>query len=124
MISALNSGGVFSSVAFTGASGQRKGVFELAAEINRLNEERQALTRIYELQAHELARPQFDAGEYAIVCGGEDWPGGIVGLVAGKLAQAYNRPTLVYRQFDGMVTGSGVIFRGRVGTGLTPSPAR
>src|SRR5216683_605293 len=81
--------------------------FALAAEINKLNEERQALTRIYELQAHELARPQFDSGEYAIVCGGEDWPGGIVGLVAGKLAQAYNRPTLVYRQFDGMVTGSG-----------------
>src|SRR5438477_1462764 len=81
--------------------------FKLAAEINRLNEERQALTRIYELQAHELARPQFDAGEYAIVCGGEDWPGGIVGLVAGKLAQAYNRPTLVYRQSDGMVSGSG-----------------
>src|SRR5207302_1817789 len=81
--------------------------FELAAEINRLNEERQALTRIYELQAHELARPQFDSGEYALVCGGEDWPGGIVGLVAGKLAQAYNRPTLVYRQYDGMVSGSG-----------------
>src|SRR5579859_5953282 len=81
--------------------------FELAAEINRLNEERQALTRIYELEAHELARPQFESGEYALVCGGDDWPGGIVGLVAGKLAQAYNRPTLVYRRYEGMVSGSG-----------------
>ncbi|HEX8969846.1 MAG TPA: single-stranded-DNA-specific exonuclease RecJ [Chloroflexota bacterium] len=81
--------------------------FALAAEVNRLNEERQALTRAYELQAHALVQAQFESGEYALVCGGDDWPGGIVGLVAGKLAQAYNRPTLVYRTSDGVVSGSG-----------------
>jgi single-stranded-DNA-specific exonuclease len=81
--------------------------FALAAEINRLNEERQALTRMYEIQAHELVEPQFAAGEHALVCGGDDWPAGIVGLVAGKLAQAYNRPSLVYRRSDGLVSGSG-----------------
>ncbi|MDQ3809630.1 MAG: single-stranded-DNA-specific exonuclease RecJ [Chloroflexota bacterium] len=81
--------------------------FALAAEINRLNEERQALTREYELQAHEQVRPQFEAGEAALVAGGEDWPGGIVGLVAGKIAQNFNRPTLVYRLHDGVASGSG-----------------
>jgi single-stranded-DNA-specific exonuclease len=81
--------------------------FALAAEINRLNVERQALTRTYEVLAHELVQSQFESGEYALVCGGVDWPGGIVGLVAGKLAQAYNRPTLVYRRDDGAVSGSG-----------------
>ena len=81
--------------------------FALAAEINRLNQERQALTRLYEVEAHELVAPQFAAGEHALVCGGEDWPAGIVGLVAGKLAQAYNRPTLVYRRGEGLVSGSG-----------------
>ncbi len=81
--------------------------FALAAEINRLNEERQAMTRVYEGLAHELVQEQFESGEYALVCGGDDWPGGIVGLVAGKLAQAYNRPTLVYRRADGMASGSG-----------------
>jgi single-stranded-DNA-specific exonuclease len=81
--------------------------FALAAEINRLNEERQALTRAFEVQAQELVQPQFESGEYALVCGGEDWPGGIVGLVAGKLAQNYNRPTLVYRRQNGTVSGSG-----------------
>lgn len=86
--------------------------FALAAEINRLNIERQALTREYELQAHELVQEQFESGEYALVCGGEDWPGGIVGLVAGKLAQAYNRPTLVYRKSDGVVSGSGRSIQG------------
>jgi single-stranded-DNA-specific exonuclease len=70
------------------------------------------LTRAYEIQAQELVQGQFESGEYALVCGGEDWPGGIVGLVAGKLAQAYNRPTLVYRQSDGLVSGSGRSIQG------------
>jgi single-stranded-DNA-specific exonuclease len=81
--------------------------FALAAEINRLNQERQELTREFEIQAQELVKPQFESGEFALVCGGEDWPGGIVGLVAGKIAQNYNRPTLVYRRQNGSVTGSG-----------------
>jgi single-stranded-DNA-specific exonuclease len=86
--------------------------FALAAEVNRLNEERQALTRTFEVEAQELVQAQFASGEYALVCGGDDWPGGIVGLVAGKLAQAYNRPTLVYRRSDGLVTGSGRSIQG------------
>jgi single-stranded-DNA-specific exonuclease len=86
--------------------------FALAAEVNRLNEERQALTRTYEVEAHALVQEQFESGEYALVCGGDDWPSGIVGLVAGKLAQAYNRPTLVYRRGDGMVSGSGRSIQG------------
>jgi len=81
--------------------------FALAAQINLLNQERQELTREFEVQAQELVQEQFESGEYALVCGGVDWPGGIVGLVAGKIAQNYNRPTLVYRQQDGLVTGSG-----------------
>jgi single-stranded-DNA-specific exonuclease len=86
--------------------------FALAAEVNRLNEERQALTRVYQVQAQEMVEQQFESGEYALVCGGDDWPGGIVGLVAGKLAQAYNRPTLVYRKSDGVVSGSGRSIQG------------
>ncbi|HEY2595172.1 MAG TPA: single-stranded-DNA-specific exonuclease RecJ [Chloroflexota bacterium] len=86
--------------------------FALAAEVNRLNEERQTLTRQFEVEAQELAQAQFESGEYALVCGGDDWPAGIVGLVAGKLAQAYNRPTLVYRRNDGMVSGSGRSIQG------------
>jgi single-stranded-DNA-specific exonuclease len=82
--------------------------FALAREINALNEERQLLTKAYEDQAHELVQPQLEAGEHGLICGGEDWPAGIVGLVAGKLAQAYNRPSLVYRfTRGGVASGSG-----------------
>jgi single-stranded-DNA-specific exonuclease len=81
--------------------------FALAHEINRLNEERQLLTKVYEERGAELVQAQLEAGEHGLVCGGEAWPQGIVGLVAGKLAQAYNRPTLVYRYDDGQASGSG-----------------
>src|SRR5579864_5008966 len=86
--------------------------FALAGEVNRLNEERQALTRTFEIEAHQLVQEQFESGEYALVCGGDEWPGGIVGLVAGKLAQAYNRPTLVWRRSSGTITGSGRSIQG------------
>src|SRR5260370_40801844 len=89
-----------------------EGALGLAGEVKRLDVARQALTRVYELEAHTLVQAEFESGEYALVCGGEDWPGGIVGLVAGKLAQAYNRPTLVYRKSDGVVTGSGRSIQG------------
>src|SRR5919199_3136480 len=39
--------------------------FQLAAEINRLNEERQSMTRQLEIMAQELVQAQFDSGEYA-----------------------------------------------------------
>lgn len=81
--------------------------FALAHEINRLNEERQLLTKAYEQKGHELVQAQLEAGEHGLVCGGEGWPQGIVGLVAGKLAQAYNRPSLVYRHSEGQASGSG-----------------
>src|SRR6266567_1723132 len=58
--------------------------FALAAEVNRLNEERQALTRTYEVEAHQLVQEQFESGEYALVCGGDDWPGGSDGMVSGS----------------------------------------
>jgi single-stranded-DNA-specific exonuclease len=81
--------------------------FDLATEVNRLNQERQALTREYEARATELVRPALAANAYTLVCGGDDWPHGIVGLVAGKLAQAHHRPTLVYSVRDGVAAGSG-----------------
>src|SRR5260370_16593618 len=102
-----------------------EGALGLAGEVKRLDVARQALTRVYELEAHTLVQAEFESGEYALVCGGEDWPGGIVGLVAGKLAQAYNRPTLVYRKSDGAVPGSGRTLQGlNLLRALQASPAR
>lgn len=81
--------------------------FDLAKQVNDLNLERQQLTRDFEQQAAALVEPILARGAFGLVCGGEAWPQGIVGLVAGKLAQTHHRPALVYTIRDKQATGSG-----------------
>jgi single-stranded-DNA-specific exonuclease len=81
--------------------------FALAEEVDRLNSERKVLTASLEKTALERVAPDVAADAYTLVCGGDAWPQGIVGLVAGRLAQAHHRPALVYSVKDGVATGSG-----------------
>lgn len=79
----------------------------LALEIDGLNRERQQVTKELQARAGLLVQPRLDAGAFTLVCGGEGWPAGVVGLVAGKLAQTHVRPSLVYTVRDGVASGSG-----------------
>ena len=81
--------------------------YALAVEVDRLNRERQALTATLEKTAQACVAQDVAADAYTLVCGGDGWAQGIVGLVAGRLAQAHHRPTLVYSVKDGVATGSG-----------------
>jgi len=77
-----------------------------------------------ELEDHNLARRELQARiveevvarvyaesdlvkEQAIVVSGENWHGGVMGLVAGRLAERFHRPALVFNVIDGTATGSG-----------------
>ncbi|MBI4492523.1 MAG: single-stranded-DNA-specific exonuclease RecJ [Chloroflexi bacterium] len=73
---------------------------ELAAEINRLNVERQALCKTLEVEAEVQANAQRAVGAAGLVVGGEGWQPGLVGLVAGRMAQTFFRPTLAYTILD------------------------
>lgn len=70
---------------------------EIAATLDRLNAERQAMQE--ELQ--ELAVTQVDAmfqqrpGAVVATAEGEGWHKGLVGLVAARLTESFNRPSLV-----------------------------
>lgn len=81
----------------------------LAERLNELNRARQALT----LEGFERVRAAVAARELgpAIVLGG-DFPLGIVGLLAGRLAEEFNRPAIVLRQADGLCVGSARSVRG------------
>jgi single-stranded-DNA-specific exonuclease len=81
--------------------------YALARQVDLLNQERRKLTRDLEQQAAEIIQPRVQAGAYSLVCGGEGWPQGILGLVAGRLAQTHCRPALVYTVKDGVAHGSG-----------------
>lgn len=66
----------------------------IVVELNRLNGERQSIERIILDDAHERVAA---AGELppVIVLIGDGWHKGVLGLCAGRIAQKYNRPTLV-----------------------------
>lgn len=66
----------------------------LAEKLNDLNLQRQELTQQLLLQAETMIG-SFPADQKLYVVQGAGWPEGIVGLVAGKLAEKYHRPVLV-----------------------------
>jgi single-stranded-DNA-specific exonuclease len=66
---------------------------KLATELNDLNTERQSLTKKYVALAEEQYKENPDT--FVSVITGEDWPEGIVGLIAGKLTEKYYKPFIV-----------------------------
>jgi single-stranded-DNA-specific exonuclease len=64
---------------------------ELAQKLNELNLKRQEITEKY----LEIAEKQIELNKKSIVIIGEEWPEGILGLIAGRLAEQYYKPTFV-----------------------------
>ena len=83
----------------------------IAAELDRLNGERQAIERatLAEAEAEALAALGLDGeGASVVVVSGEGWHPGVVGLVAARLKERHRRPAFaVAFGADGVGTGSG-----------------
>lgn len=77
----------------------------LAEELERKNHLRQRLTEEY-LSTAKAQLPSGAAELPLIMVGGEGYPSGLAGLVAGKLADEFYRPTFVYEVVDGTARGS------------------
>lgn len=77
---------------------------KIALKLDSLNRQRQDLTKEYTDIAEEQLQSQKGNKVHFIL--GEDWPEGIIGLIAGKLTQQYNRPVLVASNNDGVIKGS------------------
>ncbi len=69
---------------------------ELAGELDALNRERQQATEDALALAEELVAGEDDAP--LLILGHADFPLGVVGLVAGRLAESRHRPAVVYQQ--------------------------
>jgi single-stranded-DNA-specific exonuclease len=76
----------------------------LAIELNELNKRRQLLTEQILSEAKAQIEPILD--RKVLLVAGADWPKGVVGLVAGKLSEEYNRPVLVMDKGEQFATGS------------------
>jgi single-stranded-DNA-specific exonuclease len=69
---------------------------EIALELDRFNARRQDLERQIFEEAQEMLRTEGGLGERrTIVLGREGWHAGVIGIVAGRLAEMFHRPTIV-----------------------------
>ena len=78
----------------------------LAAELDRLNEERRAIEMTVCEQAEEQAAKLNGAAVLTVMSGG--WHPGVIGIVAGRLKERFGRPAIVIAECeDGTGKGSG-----------------
>lgn len=69
---------------------------QLAEYIHELNGSRESLERSIQLAASKQIKEQFDPeSDAALVLAGRGWHVGVIGLVAGRLAEKYHRPVVL-----------------------------
>ena len=84
----------------------------LAERLDGVNRQRQDVEAGIMDAAIAAAEAQVQAGYPVIVVTGETWHPGVVGIVAGRLKERFNRPALVGGMADGMIKGSGRSVKG------------
>lgn len=78
----------------------------LARQIEKSNAERLALLERAVEEARAQIVPQLDESQHLLGAYSKDWPPGIVGLIAGRLAGAYGRPVVIGHLSGEKITAS------------------
>ncbi len=81
--------------------------FNIARELDDTNNKRQILTKNATESAIEIIKKEGQEGNLAIFAKNKNWESGIIGLVAGKLVEHYNKPAFVFTKIDNEVVASG-----------------
>lgn len=80
----------------------------MAERLDAVNRRRQGVEAEILDRAMAQAAEQREAGHPVILLTGKDWHPGVVGIVAGRIKEQFNRPALVgAEQEDGSIKGSG-----------------
>ncbi len=81
---------------------------QLADDINSYNMERKDLdTSATEEAKRRIDTDEFYRGRQSLVLYDPHWHRGVVGIVASRIVEAYNKPTIVFTEgSDGLITGS------------------
>ena len=88
----------------------------IAFELDRLNRARQEIeiAALAEAEAEALlALGLEERGAAVVVVAGEAWPPGVVGLIAARLKERFERPAFALTLMGGQATGSGRSIAGR-----------
>lgn len=80
---------------------------ELAARLNSLNSERQAVEKSVLEESMEMAEEQASRGVRIVCVASENWHPGVIGIVAGRLRERFGVPAIVGSIIDEVVKGSG-----------------
>jgi single-stranded-DNA-specific exonuclease len=76
---------------------RREHAVDLARYLEQLNAERQQKERALVKAVREQIDAEGRGGDPGLVLAGADWHGGIIGIVAGRLAELYGRPALMIK---------------------------
>jgi single-stranded-DNA-specific exonuclease len=79
----------------------------MAETLDATNRRRQEVEADVLSAAFETAQRQVDAGHPVLLVTGEGWHPGVVGIVAGRIKEKFNRPACVAGIADGLAKGSG-----------------
>ncbi len=79
----------------------------LAERLEGVNRQRQDVEAGIMDSAMRTAEAQLGAGHAAVLVAGEGWHPGVVGIVAGRIKERFNRPACVAGVSDGLGKGSG-----------------
>ncbi len=79
----------------------------LAEKLDQMNKDRIDIQNAIMLSATEQAEQCCKKGKCSLFVCGDNWHGGVMGIIAGRLKDRYNRPSCVATRVDGVINGSG-----------------
>ncbi len=80
---------------------------DLANKLHRMNQERIDIQNAIMVDATDIAERCCRNGKCSLFVCGDDWHGGVMGIIAGRLKDKYNLPTCVATRSEGVINGSG-----------------
>ncbi len=80
---------------------------DLAEKLHQMNQERIDIQNAIMLNAIDLADKCCASGKCSLFVCGDNWHGGVMGIIAGRLKDKYNLPSCVATRADGIINGSG-----------------
>ncbi|MCF0210199.1 MAG: single-stranded-DNA-specific exonuclease RecJ [Bacteroidales bacterium] len=79
---------------------------DIAAKINNNNEDRKNKDQEATKQAIDMLSDASQKDKKSIVLYHEDWHQGIIGIVASRISEEQNKPTVIFTKNNGVITGS------------------
>ena len=80
---------------------------DLANKLHQMNQERIDIQNAIMLSATQMAEKCCQSGKCSLFVCGDNWHGGVMGIIAGRLKDKFNLPSCVATKSDGQINGSG-----------------